>query len=214
MRRNWLAVPATSTEPRTFTSTTEPGMSPNGRRAALADRCSQPGLSELFDSRHHPTAGPVVIRLIGSQRGRGPGPVGARTNATPGKVGDERGCGLGPSQNIRGKLLESRRLTGTSCSFLGRLQRGVFGSCELSRLSSRTSDDLRPKRYRTRSVLGSIVVRLRVRPRQIPKSRHNGGPINGGKASCWWGRRDSNPHWRRFKRPASTNWATPPRTHS
>jgi hypothetical protein len=27
-----------------------------------------------------------------------------------------------------------------------------------------------------------------------------------------WGRRDSNPHWRRFKRPASANWATPPET--
>jgi hypothetical protein len=26
----------------------------------------------------------------------------------------------------------------------------------------------------------------------------------------WWGRRDSNPHWRRFKRPASADWATPP----
>ena len=25
-----------------------------------------------------------------------------------------------------------------------------------------------------------------------------------------WGRRDSNPHWRRFKRPASADWATPP----
>ena len=25
-----------------------------------------------------------------------------------------------------------------------------------------------------------------------------------------WGRRDSNPHWRRFKRPASTCWATSP----
>ena len=25
-----------------------------------------------------------------------------------------------------------------------------------------------------------------------------------------WGRRDSNPHWRRFKRPASADWATSP----
>src|SRR5580700_10892629 len=25
-----------------------------------------------------------------------------------------------------------------------------------------------------------------------------------------WGRRDSNPHWGRFKRPASACWATPP----
>jgi len=27
-----------------------------------------------------------------------------------------------------------------------------------------------------------------------------------------WGRRESNPHWRRFKRPASADWATPPGT--
>ena len=27
-----------------------------------------------------------------------------------------------------------------------------------------------------------------------------------------WGRRDSNPHWGRFKRPASASWATPPGT--
>src|ERR1700722_1698642 len=25
-----------------------------------------------------------------------------------------------------------------------------------------------------------------------------------------WGRRESNPHWRRFKRPASADWATSP----
>ena len=29
-----------------------------------------------------------------------------------------------------------------------------------------------------------------------------------------WGRRDSNPHWGRFKRPASACWATPPGHHS
>ena len=30
----------------------------------------------------------------------------------------------------------------------------------------------------------------------------------------WWGRRDSNPHWKRFKRPASADWATSPLVHS
>src|SRR6202035_2376779 len=29
--------------------------------------------------------------------------------------------------------------------------------------------------------------------------------------ACGWGRWDSNPHWRRFKRPASADWATPPK---
>ena len=35
-------------------------------------------------------------------------------------------------------------------------------------------------------------------------------PFARGQASAW-GRRDSNPHWGRFKRPASASWATPPR---
>jgi putative transposase len=35
------------------------------------------------------------------------------------------------------------------------------------------------------------------------------GPLNGVHRTPW-GRRDSNPHWRRFKRPASADWATPP----
>jgi hypothetical protein len=35
------------------------------------------------------------------------------------------------------------------------------------------------------------------------------GPPNGVKPSPW-GRRDSNPHCGRFKRPASADWATPP----
>ena len=34
-------------------------------------------------------------------------------------------------------------------------------------------------------------------------------PGNGLRRSSW-GRRDSNPHWGRFKRPASACWATPP----
>ena len=47
---------------------------------------------------------------------------------------------------------------------------------------------------------------------QPPPSRppcREGGPLNGVERSGW-GRRDSNPHWRRFKRPASADWATSP----
>ena len=51
------------------------------------------------------------------------------------------------------------------------------------------------------------------RPDRAPRPRHRRGvtPGNGrrrGRAA--WGRRDSNPHWGRFKRPASASWATPP----
>ena len=40
-----------------------------------------------------------------------------------------------------------------------------------------------------------------------PKCEHDGRSYMKTTA---WGRRDSNPHWRRFKRPASTDWATSP----
>jgi hypothetical protein len=106
------------------------------------------------------------MSLVGSQRG---GALGLSTVAptceTPTLVGrrpmgnlagSATSVGVAPdlSQNIRGKLLEPRRLRRTSCSVLNSAHRGVCSSCNSSSFSSRPSYDLRPKGRGTRNHVG------------------------------------------------------------
>ena len=55
------------------------------------------------------------------------------------------------------------------------------------------------------SLTGSLEVALGTPPGPPRTTRPASSGVHRG-----WGRRDSNPHWRRFKRPASTDWATSP----
>jgi hypothetical protein len=73
------------------------------------------------------------------------------------------------SQNIRGKLLEPRRLRRTSCSVLNSAHRGLLSSRNSSSFSCTPTHDLGRRAIELETMSGLIVARVaRVRPRQNP----------------------------------------------